>query len=354
MPGIEAIESRRSEPEPKQQALVTVIIPTFNSSKTIARALRSVRAQTYQNLDIVIADDASCDDTQQRVDDFRDPRVTFLPSQEKTNKGPAVARNRGLAQARGTYVAFLDSDDEWLPDKLRTQVDYLETHPACSIVVSNAKDISAEGIVVGEEFDPPNIPASGAEAWRVLLKYSFIETSSVMTRRSLADELGGFDPNLFVSQDQDMWIRLATRGDVGLIYEIQGHIYKLSTSHMKRNRRREADIMLPMIERHVRRLGQRLSKREIDDILGKRYQVIGRSMFLYREYRLGVHLLAKASARNGNWIGNFFYVCHANPAAIWLKAIIRASRARLMGSPHGSGPRERSSLGSAFDGAGGT
>jgi len=302
--------------------LVSVVMPTFNSQNTVLRALKSVLAQTYGNIEIVIADDASRDDTRQRVESLADERVTFLESDAKTNQGPAASRNRALAVAQGKYVAFLDSDDEWLPEKLAVQVAFMGANPDCSIVVSNAEDISPEGRVVETEFDSTP-PARGPDAWRVLLKYSFIETSSVMTRLALVRELGAFDTKLFVSQDQDLWIRLALRGEVGIIDKVLGRIHRVPSGHMARNVRRQTEFLLPMIEGHVKRLASRLSAREVDEILGRRYQSVGRQMFLHREYGAGLHLLLKASMRNGKWLGNIFYLCHANPLGILLKGLIR-------------------------------
>lgn len=308
-----------------QSPLVSIIAPTFNSARTIVRALKSALSQTYQNFETIIADDASKDDTRQQVATVVDDRITFIESPEKSNKGPAPTRNRALAKARGKYVAFLNSDDEWLPEKLDKQVQFLESHPHCSLVVTNAYDISPDGAIIETEFDAS--PAvSGPEAWRTLLKYSFIETSSVMTRRDLVDELGGFDPKLLVSQDQDLWIRLALRGEIGIIDEILGKIHQVPTGHMTRNRHRQAEFMLPMIEGHVARQRARLSQREVDDILGHRYQVVGRNLFLHGYYSLGLKLVARACRRNGNWLGNLLYVCHASPFGLSLKRVVRRYR----------------------------
>ncbi len=308
-----------------QRPVVSVIMPTFNSTRTIVRALKSVLSQTYQDFEIIIADDASKDDTRQQIATVVDPRISFLESPEISNKGPAPTRNRALAKARGTYIAFLDSDDEWFPEKLERQVRFLESYPLCSLVVSNAYDVAPDGKIIETEFDAA--PAiDGAEAWRTLLKYSFIETSSVMTRRSLVDELGRFDPKLLVSQDQDLWIRLALRGEVGVIREILGKIHQVPTGHMNRNYRRHANFLLPMIEGHVARQRDRLSQREVDDILGQRYQVAGRNLFLHGHFLLGLRLLMRACSHNGNWFRNLLYVCQANPPALALKKAIRAQR----------------------------
>jgi glycosyltransferase involved in cell wall biosynthesis len=297
-------------------------MPTFDSARTVTRALRSVLAQTYQHFEIIVADDASTDGTKQIVEAIADPRITFHTSVDKANQGPAVARNRALAMARGVYVAFLDSDDEWLAEKLRREVQFLDAHPDCSMVVGNAYDISAEGEIIEKEFD--STPAiSGPDAWRTLLKYSFIETSSVMARIALVREVGGFDPKLLISQDQDLWIRLALRGEVGIIDDVLGKIHQVPTSHMTRNRHRQADFMLPMIERHVARLRERLSQHEVDEILGHRYQVVGRDLFRHGYYSLGLKLIARACRSNGNWLGNLFHLSHANPFGAAVKRVIR-------------------------------
>ena len=303
--------------------LVSVVIATFNSEQTIARALKSVQCQTYSNLEVIIADDASTDETRACVEAFSDGRISFLPSSALENKGPADARNRALKKASGKYVAFLDSDDEWFQEKIARQVAYLEAHPDCSIVVSNAYDISPIGTVLGTEFGS-SPPVGGSEAWRALLKKSFIETSSVMTRLELVRELGGFDTLLFVSQDQDLWIRLALRGEVAVIQDILGRILEVPSGHMKRNAHRQFDIMLPMIERHVDRLRPRLSREEANDILGFRYRVTGRNLYVLGEYRAGLKCLLKSSRHSGAWLENLFFLCHASPIGRMLKKGIKA------------------------------
>jgi len=303
--------------------LVSIIMPTFNSSATVLRALASVCAQTYERFEVIIADDASKDDTAEKVRSFGDPRVHFLPSDDTANRGPAPTRNRALARAQGMYVAFIDSDDEWFPEKLATQVAYMESHPNCSIAVNNAETVGLRGHVVGTEFDSPRTPRSGADAWRTLLKYSFIETSSVMTRLALVRQVGGFDTALLVSQDQDLWIRLALEGETGIIDRILGRLNKLPTGHMSRNHMRAVDIMLPMIERHVQRLASRMSRAEIDEILGFRYQAVGRGLFLTRHYRIALRLLIKASRHNGNWLGNAYFIGCTNPMAMFVKRTLK-------------------------------
>ena len=108
--------------------LVTVIIPTYNRANQISRAIHSVQAQSYKHWELLIVDDASNDDTAKIISNIADSRIQYI--RHETNQGAAAARNTALAQAKGEYIAFLDSDDEWIPAKLEKQVIYFEQLPA--------------------------------------------------------------------------------------------------------------------------------------------------------------------------------------------------------------------------------
>lgn len=103
---------------------VSVIIPTYNRARTIGSAIQSVLAQSFQDFEIIVVDDHSADPTRTIVEGFRDPRIRYLSREQ--NRGPAAARNAGIRAALGTYLAFLDSDDQWLPHKLSEQIALLE------------------------------------------------------------------------------------------------------------------------------------------------------------------------------------------------------------------------------------
>jgi len=106
---------------------VSVIIPTYNRASLIARAVNSVLSQTYKDFEIIIVDDGSTDGTEEMIKKFTDPRILYIHHEE--NRGSATARNTGLRVARGEYIAFQDSDDEWLPEKLERQLQILESSP---------------------------------------------------------------------------------------------------------------------------------------------------------------------------------------------------------------------------------
>lgn len=114
-----------------KEPLVSVIIPTFNRERTILRAVNSVLRQTYKNIELIVVDDGSKDNTAKLLTGITDTRLRLLQSLK--NNGAAAARNLGLAQARGKYIALLDSDDEWLEEKLSVQIPELESAPAASV-----------------------------------------------------------------------------------------------------------------------------------------------------------------------------------------------------------------------------
>ena len=114
----------------KEGPLVSVIIPAYNAQKYIREALDSVLAQTYSSFEIIVVEDSSTDDTAKIIKSYIDPRVKFV-HQEK--KGQTAARDEGMRRASGKYLAFLDADDVYLPQKLERQVGYMEAHPECGL-----------------------------------------------------------------------------------------------------------------------------------------------------------------------------------------------------------------------------
>jgi glycosyltransferase involved in cell wall biosynthesis len=183
--------------------LVSVVIPTRNRWNLLSRALASVLAQEGVALEVIVVDEGSSDETPERLAAIDDERVRTLRNDEPT--GVARARNRGVEAARGEWVAFLDDDDFWAPTKLRVQLDACAaTGAAFSYTGLVTTDPSLERRRVSAPF-----PAAGLE--RTILDMNLVgPPSSVIARRSLVTEAGGFDPELSILADWDMWIRLAT------------------------------------------------------------------------------------------------------------------------------------------------
>jgi glycosyltransferase involved in cell wall biosynthesis len=180
---------------------VSVIIPTHNRAEFLRSAIMSVLNQTCQDFEIVIIDDASKDHTREVVAGFNDTRIKFVHNQ--VSKGDAGARNIGIMNSNCGYIAFLDDDDEWLPEKLKIQTCLLDdSTPEVGGVCTACLIINVSGertlyTYVSESND--------------LSKRNFITTSSILLRRECFEKCGLFDENMPTSSDYDMWIRISKR-----------------------------------------------------------------------------------------------------------------------------------------------
>ena len=185
--------------------LVSVVIPAFNAASCIRRALDSVLAQTWERYEIIVVDDGSTDNSSEVLARYGKQLNVVC----QANGGPSVARNRGLMEARGRYVAFLDADDYWLPEKLERQVALLDARPEVGFCSTATAVVDPEGKHVRDW------PCCHEEP---LLETLFMRssavsgsTSGVLARRAVLLEAGGFDERLRGFEDPDLWIRLAAR-----------------------------------------------------------------------------------------------------------------------------------------------
>jgi glycosyltransferase involved in cell wall biosynthesis len=178
---------------------VSVIIPTHNRAEFLSAAVTSVLHQTFQDFDIWIIDDASQDATQEVIAGFTDPRIHCI--QNPSSQGDAGARNVGIRNSTGAYIAFLDDDDTWAPEKLQLQVKMLEASPAHvgGVCTGHYALDSASKNIVGVSHPTQND----------LAKANFIMTSSLLVRRACFTQYGVFDEQMPTSSDYDMWIRIA-------------------------------------------------------------------------------------------------------------------------------------------------
>ncbi len=227
-------------PTDSQRPLVSVVMPAYNASAYIQQAIDSVLAQDYPAVELIVVDDGSNDDTVARVQAYGD-RVKLLT---QANQGSAVARNQGLEAARGEYIAFLDSDDVWLPGKLTAQVAYLERHPDVDLVYSRWQIWRPEADghfvpperVLGETDtgtsasdaggDIPLVAERSGWLYTLLLFGSYLHTITVMARRRLIEAVGPFDPDLKRGQDYDYWLRASRHTEIHKLDRIHA-LYRL-------------------------------------------------------------------------------------------------------------------------------
>ena len=188
---------------------VSVIIPTYNRWPLLGDAIDSVLGQSFPSFELVVVDDGSTDETPARLAKYGERlRVISQP-----NRGVSAARNRGVLAAQAPYVALLDSDDLWLPDKLRQQSEFMLADPEVGICQTNELWIRN-----GRRVNPKakHSKPSG-DIFRRSLELCLVSPSAVMIKKALLDEIGGFDESLPVCEDYDLWLRLSVDHKVPLI-----------------------------------------------------------------------------------------------------------------------------------------
>jgi glycosyltransferase involved in cell wall biosynthesis len=207
---------------------ISVIIPTHNRAHLLARALRSVLDQTLAPQEIIVVDDGSSDNTAELVA-TQFPQCNYI---HQPNLGVSAARNTGIKAARGEWLAFLDSDDEWLPTKLEAQRNLLQQHPDISIChteeiwIRNGKRVN----------QMQKHAKSGGHIFQRCLPLCVISPSSVLIHRSLFNEVGLFDEQLPACEDYDLWLRVCATHPVAFVEQPQikkygGHADQLSHRH---------------------------------------------------------------------------------------------------------------------------
>lgn len=206
----------------------SVIIPVYNRSKLVKRALLSVLNQTEPAAEIIIIDDGSTDETPQTLKKF----VGDAQIITQKNSGVSAARNAGLKQAAGEWIAFLDSDDEWLPDKLKMATEFIEKHPQYKIFQSEEIWIRN-----GKRVNPKDKHQKlGGWIFKESLPLCIVSPSAVVIHRDVFEKVGTFDESLLVCEDYDLWLRIARRFPIGLdpepgIFKYGGHEDQLSRKY---------------------------------------------------------------------------------------------------------------------------
>jgi len=188
---------------------VSVIIPTYNRGWIIKEAIDSVLAQDYTEFELIVVDDGSTDHTSDFLDSYRNVIKVF----PQKNKGVSAARNLGIAEASGKFVAFLDSDDLWLPQKLTLQIEFFNRTPDALICQTEEVWIR-NGLRVNPK--KRHKKPSGM-IFKPSLELCLVSPSAVMIQRSLLDRVGGFDETLPACEDYDLWLRIGCRFPVHLI-----------------------------------------------------------------------------------------------------------------------------------------
>lgn len=207
--------------------MISVIIPTYNCDKYIRETINSVLCQTYKDFEVIVVDDGSTDGTRDIIErSFPNVRYHYT-----LNQGVSRARNYGIRKAQGEFVAFLDADDFWLPEKLEKQIKVLEADPDLMMVFTDILYFNENGTDTNQYSNRERL-MKGDVVTNIFLK-SGVGTSSVMVRKSVFEKIGVFEEGLRAAEDDNLWLRIALNFKINLIDEVLVH-YRITEVSLSR------------------------------------------------------------------------------------------------------------------------
>ncbi|WP_148864356.1 glycosyltransferase family 2 protein [Marinobacter fonticola] len=234
-----ATEERLPWPTPIHRPTVSVIIPVFNRAHLLRRTIDSVVAQSFPDFEVLLVDDCSDDDPAAVVESFGDSRLRYL--RQPQNQGVAAARNRGLREAKGEYIAFLDDDDEWFPEKLALQVElFRRSSPEVGLVYTGVETVADDGSYTLQ------VPSARGDLYRELLVRNLLHGggSNIMIPRNVIARVGFFDENLPAIEDYDYWLRICRwyKTEVVSAPLIRYNDFRVPLEGKERQERRSLDV----------------------------------------------------------------------------------------------------------------
>jgi glycosyltransferase involved in cell wall biosynthesis len=261
-------------------ARISVVIPTYNAGRYICQTVDSVLNQTYREIECIVVNDGSTDDTSDRLLAY-DDKIVYL---EQENRGRAAARNAGLTRATGEYVALLDADDYWAPEKIEKQLNLFHGNDQLGFVYSWAYQVSEDGKILRElEGGQKPWPAAGQAAFARLITRDDLPVaplSTLMIRRACLEDIGSFDDTLNSAEEWDLLLRGAYHWAISYVPDFLTY-YRTFGFHTpsKLAPRRRQDVHIEVIERAFARLPSLTS--ELVDL---------KKLALGKAYVLGMHL----------------------------------------------------------------
>lgn len=222
--------------------LISIIMPAYNAERTIAESIQSVLAQTYTQWELLVINDGSKDQTSNVVKSINDSRIILI---EQENSGVAKARNHGISKAKGELIAFLDSDDVWMKNKLEKQLTFLQANDF-SIVYSKTYCLFEDTNTIKDCFVDVNIKMEDAQK---ILVFDFVPILTVLLYKNVLDDIGTFDLSLQGTEDWDLWIRILQKHSIGYMDEFLT-IYRITANSLSRNLEKHMREELKVYEKH--------------------------------------------------------------------------------------------------------
>jgi glycosyltransferase involved in cell wall biosynthesis len=281
------------------QPAVSVIIPAYQCAAVLEDAVASVRRQTWQDFEVIVVDDGSADDTWEAILRMAQAWPRLIPIRA-AHAGLAAARNRGVREAKGQWIALLDADDVWLPTKLQRCMEFLAAHPDLSIVYTPMTPMAPDMTPL----EGHNKPCHAGWLTEKLFYSIFVHDPAVVFHRRVLETCGGFDESLPVCVGHEFWLRVSTRFEFGLIDEPLARRRVSGQSTTKSNRARGVQIKAGMLEKFfLERGGKEVLKGRRPRLrLAKVHYNAGRVLYREGRYKEAAGYFAKAARYQGSFL----------------------------------------------------
>lgn len=296
---------------------VSVVIPTYNSAHFLGEALQSVFDQTFKDYELIVVDDGSTDETKQIVAEYGD-KIKYIFQE---NSGPASAKNNGIRNSVGKYIAFLDADDLWLPTKLEKQVKTFQQSPELAMIFTEHSVFNDRGIYLALIGKRKRL-IKGDIARNIFL-HNGVATPTVIVRKEIFNKIGLFEEDLYMAEDDNMWVRIAANFDVELIDEPLAK-YRIHSRSMTADKKKLFEAVLT----NVRLLSYRYEgvKERIKNVIPQKLSQVQFSVG-YDHFENGDFKEARRAFAQGircyKWNGrNYLYFL----LSLWPKKVIQGIR----------------------------
>lgn len=241
--------------------LVSIVIPTYNRAGLVARAVHSVLLQSYDDFEVIIVDDASTDNTPDLINALQgtDPRIRYI--RHEINRGAQVARNTGIHAARGKYVAFLDSDNEWFPEKLHKQMElFSNTDNALGAVYCAYHKVSDAGNILNAY-----IPRYRGSVYKQALAEWITDTSTLVVRKDVLEKIHGFNEDIRTYQEWELCIRLARGCEFDFVPECLSLYHDHTSPSISKDFLTDAHGYLTVVEKYHREILRECGRRTLSE-----------------------------------------------------------------------------------------
>lgn len=294
--------------------LVSVITPTFNRADYLPFAVESVLSQSVSDFELIVIDDGSTDGTAELMERYlADWRIRYL---KQENQGQSVARNRGIAEARGQFICFLDSDNAWVSTKLENSLKAFEEHPEADIVYGDFITIDGEG----HEHGVNRMARYSGRITPQLLRDNFVSMNTTMTRKRCFDEMGGFDGADRLAEDYGLWLRFSTRYQFLYVPAVLGY-YRVMENQISSDKESRFRANEQLVQSFLKAFPSAVTRGEARRGLSYFFIRKGRYEYSSGHRRQAFRSLLRSLSKDPFWMG---------PWRFAVKMLLTSSRGRRM------------------------